>query len=289
MNQLGYEDWDEDDYYLYHSGLDDSARQQIRQRLRDGQIPVLFTSVKAVTTSLQKAIIKLAERGRLQQLVIDEAHLMLDWSGADFMGDYKALPGLRNHLLNKSKNDFRTVLLSGTLTQEHVDALSDMFAYQGARPTVINEPLLRPEPRYWQHQAAHKDEQLDCLYKALQALPRPLIIYTTAPKSGGKHKVLSAVDVHRNLKALGYQRLAMVHGDTSPKDRAEVLKDLGAPQTRHRCGNQCLWIGRRPAQHPGGDPSVSPRINYAILSRGRTQWKRRKRFGIGTHLDRKRP
>lgn len=199
----------------WFGGLDKEQRAEIRARLRDGTQRILFTSPEALTTTLLSAVTEAAKAGMLKYLVIDEAHLITQW-GDEFRPSFQALAGLRNNLSRVSPHGFRTVLLSATFTQETVETLAHLFGATG-RVHMVAAVHLRPEPQYWFHQAASKEEKQVRVLEALRHAPRPFILYVTTRDDIREWNAV--------LRANGLRRLACFDGGTGPTERKRIIDD----------------------------------------------------------------
>jgi ATP-dependent DNA helicase RecQ len=200
----------------WYGGMPTEDRADIRRRLETGRQRILFTSPEALTTSLLKAVLKIAHAGMLQYLVIDEAHLITQW-GDDFRPAFQALAGLRNALLTQAASaGLRTLLLSATFTADTVETLGNLFGPK-ERVHMISAVHLRPEPQYWFYRADSSAEKRECVLEAIKHAPRPFILYLTRQKD--------AVEWHSLLRErLGLSRVACFHGNTPDKDRRSILQ-----------------------------------------------------------------
>lgn len=73
-------------------------------------------------------MIREANKGRyLKNIVIDEAHIVVDW-GAAFRVDYQCLEAWRNMLLMTNPS-LRTILLSATFEDKCVEILKNFLRY----------------------------------------------------------------------------------------------------------------------------------------------------------------
>ncbi|WP_175417154.1 DEAD/DEAH box helicase [Arthrobacter sp. 24S4-2] len=67
------------DRYAYTGGLDGDVKRGLRQGIRDGTQRILYTSPEAFVSGLSGAVLDCAKSGLLQQIVVDEAHLVDQW------------------------------------------------------------------------------------------------------------------------------------------------------------------------------------------------------------------
>src|SRR6185312_14107994 len=79
--------------YAYVGSLDQDVKAALREQIRTGRQRLLYTSPEAFVSGLASAVLDCAQAGHLQQIVIDEAHLVDQW-GADFRPEFQTMPGL---------------------------------------------------------------------------------------------------------------------------------------------------------------------------------------------------
>jgi superfamily II DNA/RNA helicase len=203
----------------WHGGASDSDKAQIRDRLNQGTQKILFVSPEALTKSLLKTIYKIALEGMLNYLVIDEAHLTVQW-GDEFRPEFQVIAGLRHSLLRKLKSEnrplFRTLLLSATYTKETIETLANLFGPPD-KVQMISAVHLRPEPQYWFSHASNFFEKESQVLEALRYAPRPFILYVT--------KQQDCVKWEKILKNNGYIRIARFDGKTSDIDRKRIIDE----------------------------------------------------------------
>lgn len=202
----------------YHGGLPPDTRRAIRQALRDGNLPVIFTSPEAATSSLRDEIAAAAAAGRLSHLIVDEAHLVAAWGGA-FRPAFQLLPALARDLRSRVPDPQaaspRIVLASATLTPDVVAFLREQFEGP-AGGSVVAGIHLRGEPRYAMYRATDETERTARLLEAVRAAPRPVIIYTTRPEE--------AEDIAARLRADGHGRTGCFTGRTPAEQRHSLLR-----------------------------------------------------------------
>ena len=185
------------------------------ERVRDGTQRILFTSPESLVQSLAGPIYTAATQGSLRLLAVDEAHIIDQW-GDDFRAEFQELAGLRQDLLRQSPGEgFKTVLLTGTMTESCLDILETLFGRPGPF-SVVSAVQLRPEPSYWFGACPDEETRTERVFEALRHLPRPLILYVT--------KVADANTWLPRLHDAGFLRVAAVTGGTRPAERAEVVR-----------------------------------------------------------------
>jgi superfamily II DNA/RNA helicase len=203
----------------WHGGTSDSDKAQIRDRLNQGTQKILFVSPEALTKSLLKIIYKIALEGMLNYLVIDEAHLTVQW-GDEFRPEFQVIAGLRHSLLRKLRSEnrplFRTLLLSATYTKETIETLANLFGPPD-KVQMISAVHLRPEPQYWFSHAESFSEKESQVLEALRYAPRPFILYVT--------KQQDCVKWEKILKSNAYKRITRFDGKTSDTDRKRIINE----------------------------------------------------------------
>ena len=92
---------------------------------------LLFISPEALIKNeqFQKLINEANDRKYIKNIVIDEAHIVVEW-GDFFRVDYQCLSPWRNELL-KVTPEIRTFLLSATFQDDTVKILKRMFSEEG--------------------------------------------------------------------------------------------------------------------------------------------------------------
>lgn len=205
----------------WYSGVPEEDKILIKNNIKNGVQPILFTSPEAVCGALRWALYEAARRGFLKCLVVDEAHLVSQW-GIEFRPDFQALSGIWRGLLDASENNLKTLLMTATLTDETLDTLETLFSSGEDSFQVVSAVYLRPEPRYWHYKALSLAEKKGCVLEAVRKGPRPLILYVTEPKE--------ADEWCGDLKREGFSRLASFHGNTRNKRRIEIINQWNTNQ-----------------------------------------------------------
>lgn len=199
----------------YSSASREAENQEIRKRIMDGTQRIVFTSPESVLHSLHIPLLTAAQKGLLKMMVIDEAHIVNMW-GDGFRSSFQELAGFRRMLLRKGVQEFRTILLTATLTESCLNTLEALFAGPGEF-RIVSAVHLRPEPAYWFKYCADKEERQRYMSEVFRFLPRPLILYTTEVKDAHNWAIL--------LREWGYNRLAVMTGETPNDQRERIIAD----------------------------------------------------------------
>ena len=212
----------------YYTGVDEDEKAEMRHAIRSGTQGVVFAGPEIVSGALSAALHDAASNGYLRLFVVDEAHLIGEW-GAEFRPHFQQLSGLRRSLLRACppKQEFRTLLMTATLTGSGLDALHTLFGDPGPFE-VIASPVLRPEPEYWAAACRDEEQRVQRLLEALDMLPRPALVYVSLPEH--------AVALSQEVRSAGYSRVATVTGRDPADERLDVIEGLtgsGGQATRY--------------------------------------------------------
>lgn len=206
-------------YYSDASVDGQERREEIRDRIRQGTQPIVFTSPEGLIESLAFSVYEATRQGFLRYLVIDEAHIVEQW-GDEFRPEFQELAGLRKDLLRVVQQQgvaaFPTLLLTATVTESCLDTLETLFGQPGPFQ-LVSSVQLRPEPSFWFAYCVNEAERKQRLIEALHHLPRPLIVYGS--------KVADVDQWHRELKAAGFNRCAKMTGKSNQQERLHLLQD----------------------------------------------------------------
>lgn len=202
----------------YYGDRAATEKDAIKKRLREGTQRVLFTSPEALVTGLAHTLRRLAARGELSHVVIDEAHLVRTW-GLSFRPEFQVVASLISELREVARAQGvappHVALLTATLSRQSLLLNDELFAGSGTS-LFVGSTFLRTEIRYLFAPPAPNDERLDRVVEALHHLPRPAIVYTT--------KKESADTLAARLREVGFGRTAVFHGDVRADDRLEILR-----------------------------------------------------------------
>ncbi len=204
-------------YYSDTSIVGQERREEIRDRIRQGTQPIVFTSPEGLIESLSFSVYEAVRQGFLRYLVIDEAHIVEQW-GDEFRPEFQELAGFRRSLLRICRDNklsgFPTLLLTATVTESCLDTLETLFGEPGPFE-IVSSVQLRPEPSYWFAYCSSEAERQERLMGVVARLPRPLIIYGS--------KVNDVDNWHRYLRQAGYKRCAKMTGKSSQRERLDLL------------------------------------------------------------------
>lgn len=203
--------------YAYVGSLDNDAKKELRDQVRSGQQRLLYTSPEAFVSGLASAVQDCARVGHLQQIVIDEAHLVDQW-GANFRPEFQTLPGLIREAHDSAPQTSKpaVLLLSATLSQHPLRLLTKLFALGGNEVELVWGSELRTEPAYFLDSYPDEQSRTEAIAIAVSCLPRPLLLYTT--------KVNDAQTWAATLRAQGLLRVGCVTGDSSDEQRRTVME-----------------------------------------------------------------
>lgn len=197
----------------YYSGCNVNA---LVKALDKRLVKMLFVSPEALikNISIQKSIFKANSDGYLKNLVIDEAHIIIEW-GASFRVDFQCLDSFRR-LLAKDNPSLRTYLLSATFSKKTVDNLK-MFYSNNDRWIEIRLDTLRKEPRFDVIKCRSYTEKHNRIEELACKLPKPMIIYVNSPDD--------AETIRSELSESGFNNTRVFTGKTSSADRERIINE----------------------------------------------------------------
>ena len=200
----------------YHSELPEGVKSEIIEGLRKGELPILYISPEALlNSSFNKVVLDMAEKGQINRLVIDEAHIVEDW-GEQFRTEFQLLSVYRRKLLKASNKKLKTILLSATFTKHCVNLLKNLFS-EGDNYIEIRGDALRPEIQYYIDVNRTNIQRLTKLREIILLLPRPIIVYVIRPDDARMLK--------DELNEIGLHSVDTFTGDISSRIQREDLMD----------------------------------------------------------------
>lgn len=201
----------DNEVFSYNSGVDAAP---ILIAIKQETARMLFISPEALINNQAFAdVIKQANATRyLKNIVIDEAHIVVDW-GASFRIDYQCLESWRKKLLLDNPS-IRTILLSATYEQHCISILKDFFAQNG-KWIEIRCDSLRHEPHYMLVKAKSYTDKNKKMLELVRKMPHPMIIYVARPDD--------ASDIKRLLNEDGITNVKTFTGLTTGPKRKELI------------------------------------------------------------------
>jgi ATP-dependent DNA helicase RecQ len=218
----------------YHAGLSPEERMIVRQAIRIGGQPILFTSPESATGSLRNWLEDAAAEGRLSHVVVDEAHLVTGW-GNGFRPVFQLLPALVHSLRQRALNHpLRVVLASATLSAATLFALRQLFGPPQST-YLVSAVHLRSEPRYAFQFSSNTSAQCECILEAISVAPRPFILYVTRPDEAAAWLAC--------LREAGHSRIAAFTGRTPSGEREQLLRAWAANELDGMVATSAFGLG----------------------------------------------
>lgn len=196
----------------------DALANSVLDAVETRRCRLLITSPEAIVNGRLRSILERHSiEGHLQQVVIDEAHLVESW-GADFRVGFQLLGATLRQWRMQSPTGIRVLLLSATFSPQAPEVLERLFAHDGGVWDKHIIQRLRPEIHYFTAANwASVDDQATRVAEALLRLPRPAILYVSTKRRAEEFGAI--------LGEQGFQRMRVFHGDTSRVERQKILED----------------------------------------------------------------
>lgn len=220
--------------YAWVGGQDQTMRQTLKERLRNGTQRVLFCSPEAAKSSLVPVLFELAKSNLIGAVVIDEAHLIDQW-GAEFRPDFQLIAPLIRSLKAQPECRFRTLLLSATWSQNTRDVIVEQFRADDSELIEITANFLRPEPEYFVHAEPSETAHQQRVEQLLMSLPRPIILYCTTREE--------ADSWYMRLQQQQYHRVGLFHGDTETLARRKLISQWANDQLDIMIATSAFGVG----------------------------------------------
>ncbi len=199
----------------YYGGIDNDKKKQIYDEISEGTLPILYISPEALQNKeFQENIFNAAKNGKVSAMVIDEAHLIVNW-GISFRPEFQILSVFRNRLKEYSTIGLKTILLSATFTEEDTQIIKSLFEEEVF--TEFRADELRPEPSYYIYKCNSEKERLSIIGKIVSQAPKPIIIYSVSPEE--------SIKVYNELSNIGYSNIAIFTGETNNNTRKKIISD----------------------------------------------------------------
>lgn len=206
----------ESEIACYYSDLSKEEKRSIIDRIKNRKLRLLFISPEAlIKNEVFKQVIDVAnDSGYLKNIIIDEAHIVIEW-GNFFRVDYQCLEPWRNNLYEKNSK-LKTVLLSATYEKNTVKILQSMFA-TGDKWIEIRCDALRREPRFELVTATSFRDKNEKTRELLRCLPRPMVVYVMRPDQAEKVKEMAA--------EIGITNVETFTGKTKADERSRIINE----------------------------------------------------------------
>ncbi len=204
-------------------------------KIKSKESRLVFLSPETSVSGYMRPVLnQFAREGWLQNLVIDEAHLIETW-GAQFRVEFQILAAIRRKWIEISGNRIRTFLFSATMSPQCRKTLSDMFSEQYHSQEFVCQRL-RPEMSYYGFRFHDGDERWPCLREAVWRLPRPAILYMTKPDDAKR--------MHDKLKhEEGFMRIGCFTGETKRHERKALLEQWKGNQIDLMVATSAFGVG----------------------------------------------
>lgn len=202
----------EDEIFSYCS---EDNPEPILKAIRKKTARLLFISPESLLNNLKfEEGLQEANRQRyLKNVIIDEAHIVVDW-GAAFRVDYQCLEAWRRNLILTNPS-VRTILLSATFEKQAIAILKKLFS-ENEKWIEVRCDALRQEPRFIQIEEKSYSKKQETALALIKKLPHPMIIYVAHPAEAEQMKAL----LNRN----GIYNVKTFTGRTNGKQRKERIK-----------------------------------------------------------------
>jgi len=182
--------------FSYSSGTNSAP---IINAIKNQTAKMLFISPEALINNqaFVNAISDANKKRYLKNIIIDEAHIVLDW-GASFRVEYQCLETWRKKQL-LSNPAIRTILLSATFEERSIELLKSFFSKDG-KWIEIRCDSLRHEPRYIVVKSRSYNEKMKRIVELVKKLPHPMIVYVAKPADADTLKKLLCENGIQNVK-----------------------------------------------------------------------------------------
>ncbi len=201
----------------YYGNMSPGKFQGLKKAITAKKLKLLFTSPEALlkNKTIGNYIREAACEGYLENLVIDEAHIVAEW-GDQFRPDFQYLTILRRNLVEASHGNLRTYLLSATFTDYTIDTLQRLFC-EDDKWVELRADSLRREPRYCFIECETFGVKRHRIIKMVHLLPRPMIIYVLSPTEANYWKKI--------LLSVGFRSVEVFTGETEGDERERIIRD----------------------------------------------------------------
>jgi ATP-dependent DNA helicase RecQ len=208
--------------FAYYGDADVATKDRIRTGLAAGTQWLTIAGPEAACLALARPLLEAANRGTLDMIVVDEAHIVAEW-GDTFRPAFHSFAGLRQRLLDDAPQGRKaaTILLTGTLDTYGLATLTRLFP--GRNRLLVSGQATRPEPGWWSARCATEHEKRYRLIDALSHLPRPALVYTTLHTSA---RSTNTKTVQSWLREAGFRATVEIAGNPSSSRRQAAVAGL---------------------------------------------------------------
>ncbi len=201
----------DDEIFYYSSGIE---IDNILDAINNKKAKLLFLSPESVTRNrkLKESIIQANNSGYLKNIIVDEAHIVIEWGGF-FRVDFQCIDAFRKELLDTNPN-IRTFLLSATYSKYAVEQLKKFYS-ENDKWIEIRCDKLRHGIVYDVIKAKNTSDKKKKILELVEILPHPMIIYVNSPKE--------AEELKKNLFEEGFYNVFSFSGETSNSLRESII------------------------------------------------------------------
>jgi hypothetical protein len=202
--------------FCYRSDLSTAEKSLIVTALKEKKAKILFSSPEAIIKNgvLYAQLDDAVATGYLNNVIIDEAHIVPDW-GVFFRPDFQVFSIALKKWRKDSGDSLRTFMLSATLSDDVVGTLLFLFGNKGKNVQMRCDSL-RQEPRFYFYSVKSKTEQINKTIEVIRTLPKPMVVYVLEPRE--------ADDLQKRLVKYGYINIPTFTGNTKESSRDKILK-----------------------------------------------------------------
>lgn len=201
--------------YAYYDGVDKYKRQEIFNNLISGNVAVLYMSPEAILNgAFYDKIMECAKRNILDRIVIDEAHLVVDW-GESFRPEFQFLSAFRRKILRLTGGRLKTLLVSATITEKSQKVLKRLYSEEN-KFIEIRGDSLRDEIVFYKINCTDNEDRIEKVKNIISVIPKPMILYVPIIKS--------AHEYYNLIKELGSENVEMFTSETSSESRKDILE-----------------------------------------------------------------
>ena len=222
----------EEEVFCYYGGIPQA--EKIYNAIRNKTARLLFISPEALLKNkmFKQLIANANDEGYLKNLIIDEAHIVIEW-GDLFRVDYQCLEPWRNRLIQTNPY-LRTFLLSATFEDRTVKYLKQMFSASGKWISIRCDSLRR-EPRFIYLKSKGFRDKRKKFIELVNLLPHPMIIYTSSPDE--------ALRLQKVLSLQGYNNIKLYTGATRNKERDQLIHQWSENEFDIMIGTSAFGVG----------------------------------------------